>query len=208
MKKLIVSILLLFTLLIGATACFQTPTSESTSSESDSAPQTIYEQLDSFADVRYQQVKLDVLTVTGDIQLSASYTLTQNDVKYSVEQLNTLPEDGKLDGVSPNYKKTQTGTAKIIAGKVMQFDGQGVVLPAYEELKGSFHFDESNLKNVEMQENTLSADVISPSSFYGAEVDIQNVKICVEYTQTAFRQISITYQTASASVTTIYEFTV
>ena len=38
-------------------------------------------------------------------------------------------------------------------------------------------FDEENFKNVVIKSNSLSADVTSPSSFYGSKVDLQNMKI-------------------------------
>ena len=91
-----------------------------------------YDKLDDFADLNYQQIKLTIVTVTGDIQLSANYTLTQSNVSYSVEQLNMLPSNGDLTGISPEYKTTHTGFAKIVDGKVTELDGEEVNLPTYE----------------------------------------------------------------------------
>ena len=170
--------------------------------------ETIYDKLDVFADLNYQQIKLAIVTVTGDIQLSANYTLTQSNVSYSVEKLNMLPSNGDLTGISPEYKTTHTGYAKIVDGKVTELDGEGITLPSYDELKGNFSFAESNFKNVTTQGNSLSADVDSPSSFYGSTVNVQNMKVTVEYTETALSKIVITYQTANSTVTTTYEYAV
>ena len=142
------------------------------------------------------------------MQLSANYTLTQNNVSYSVEQLNTLPSNGDLTGISPEYKTTYTGCAKIVDGKVTELDGEEVIIPSYDELKGNFSFAESNFKNVTTQGRSLSADVDSPSSFYGSTVNVQNMKVIVEYTETAFSKMIITYQTDNSTVTTTYEFAV
>lgn len=168
----------------------------------------IYKKLDGFADLNYQQIKLSIVTITGDIELSANYTLTQNNVSYSVEQLNMLPPNGDLTGISPEYKTTHTGYAKIVDGMVAELDGEGVTLPSYDELKGNFSFAESNFKNVTTQGNSFSADVVSPSNFYGSTVNVQNMKVTVEYTETAFSKMVITYQTANSTVTTTYEFAV
>ena len=86
--------------------------------------------------------------------------------------------------------------------------GEGVTLPSYDELKGNFSFAESNFKNVTTQGNSFSADVVSPSNFYGSTVNVQNMKVTVEYTETAFSKMVITYQTANSTVTTTYEFAV
>jgi hypothetical protein len=179
---------------------------EAVSSSSPAATETIYDKLDDFADLNYQQIKLTIVTVTGDIQLSANYTLTQSNVSYSVEQLNMLPSNGDLTGVSPDYKTIHTGYAKIVDGKVTELDGEGVALPSYDELKGNFSFDESNFENVTTQGHSLSADVNSPSSFYGSTVNVQNMKVTVEHTETTLSKITITYKTIYSTVTTIYEF--
>ena len=215
MKKTIVALILSFALLTCMTACSGSKDPEPTPGGDTTTPtppppvtETIYDKLDDFADLNYQQIKLSIVTVTDDIQLSANYTLTQNNVSYSVEQLNMLPSNGDLTGISPEYKTTHTGYAKIVDGKVTELDGEGVTLPSYDELKGNFSFAESNFKNVTTQGNSLSADVDSPSSFCGSTVNVQNMKVTVEYTETALSKIVITYQTANSTVTTTYAFTV
>ena len=215
MKKSIIALILSFALLMCMTACSGSKDPEPTTGGESTTPtppppvtETIYDKLDDFADLNYQQIKLSIVTVTGDIQLSANYTLMQSNVSYSVEQLNMLPSNGDLTGISPDYKTTHTGYAKIVDGKVTELDGEEVTLPSYDELKGDFSFAESNFKNVTTQGNSLSADVNSPSSFYGSTVNVQNMKVTVEYTETALSKIVITYQTANSTVTTTYEFAV
>ena len=211
MKK-IISFILILALLVCMAACSkpknpaQTTGSSVSGGDQPSVTQTVYEKLDDLAEIHYQKVELDIVTVTGDIQLSASYTLTKNNVSYSVEQLNLLPSDGNLTGVSPDCKTVLTGTAKIVNGKVTEFDGQSVALPSYKELKGNFNFAENNLKNVVTKNNSLTADVVSPSVFYGSELSVQNMKIHVEYTETALGKITVTYQTANSTVTAVYAF--
>ena len=208
MKKIIILLITVAMLLMCMTACSGSKNPEPTPGGDTPPPvtQTIYEKLDRFADLNYQQIKLSIITVTGNMELSANYTLKQSNVSYSVEQLNMLPSNGDLTGISPEYKTTHSGYAKIVDGKVTELDGEEVPLPSYDELKGNFSFAESNFKNVTMQGNSLSADVDSPSSFYGSTVNVQNMKITVEYTATALSKIVITYQTANSTVTTTYEF--
>ena len=209
MKK-IIAFILTVALLVCMAACSKPKdpihTTGGNQGNSPSATQTVYEKLDGFAAQSYRKIKLDITTVTGDIELSASYTLTKSDVTYSVEQLSLLPTDGNLTGVSPDHKMVLTGTAKIVNGKVTAFDGQSVTLPSYKELKGGFHFDESNLKNAVVKNNSLTADVISPSVFYGADVSAENMKIEAEYTEAALSRVTVTYSTEHSTVTSVYVF--
>jgi len=62
---------------------------------------TVYEVLQNLSKQNYGKIKLNITTLTGDIQLNAEYILTNSNVSYAVEQLNMLPTDGKLDNLSP-----------------------------------------------------------------------------------------------------------
>ena len=204
MKKIITMLIMLSIVLTFLSAC----SGDDTSSSGNDTNQTICEQLDVFADKSYKSVNLCVVTTTKDDKLQANYVLTQDSVSYSVENLNTLPTNGDLTGISPEYKSTYEGTAKIVGGKITELDGDDVSLPSYDELKGNFNFDESNLTNVVVQGNKLTADAISPASFLGSMVDAQDVKIEVEYTASSLSKVTITYQTAKSTVLIRYEFTI
>ncbi len=214
MKKIIISIFLVLTILMTFIACDDkgdNHNKDSGSNSDQSAPtpgteKTTYDILNELVSKSYSKVKLNVSTVTGGVELNAVYTLTNSEIIYSVEQLNLFPSDGNIENISPDYKVTLTGSATIENGKVGKFNGEAVSLPSYDELKGSFNFHESNFKNVVIQDNSLLADVISPSEFYGSEVNVQNMKINIEYSETVLTKITITYQTANSNVTTIYEF--
>ena len=93
MKKSIIALILSIALLVCMTACSGSKDPEPTpgGNTPPSVTQTIYEKLDGLADLNYQQIKLSIVMITGDIELSANYTLTQCNVSYSVEQLNILP---------------------------------------------------------------------------------------------------------------------
>jgi hypothetical protein len=89
----------------------------------------------------------------------------------------------------------------------VELDGdKDITLPSYDELKGKFNFDESNFKNAVVSNNSFEAEVISPSQFYGADVDMSNLKVKVEYTESSLTKITISYNTTNASVQTIYVY--
>ena len=98
------------------------------------------------------------------------------------------------------------GSTQSCNGEIIILDGTNVTLPAYDELRGAFNFDESNLKNIVTESNSLKADVISPSMFYGSNVNVQNMRIDVEYSETELLKIVITYRTNYSTVTNTYEF--
>lgn len=222
MKKILLSIVLLLAVIVSVVSCNKpkpTPPAETTPAETtpDSqqttgggtveTPKTVWETLQELSQQQYSKVKLNIKTVTGDIELNANYTLTNSNVTYSVEQLNFLPPDGDLTNVSPDHKVTLSGTAIIQNGKVDKVNGESVLLPSYDELKGAFNFKESNFKNVKTEKGKLIADVSSVSGFMGASQSLSNMKIVVTYSDTVLQKLEITYNTTNSTVTTVYEFT-
>ena len=214
MKKIIISIFLILAILTTFVACDDEGENDnkdgiSNSDQSNPSPEvekTTFDILNELASKSYSKVKLNISTVTGDVELNAVYTLTNSEVTYSVEQLNLLPGDGNIENASPDYKITFTGSATIENGNVVKLDGEAVSLPSYKELKGSFNFKESNFKNIQKESGKFNAEVINASGFLGIEKNINNMKIVVEYGDVAIPKITITYNTTNSAVTTVYEF--
>ena len=202
MKKILLSIVLLLAIIVSVASCNKpepTPPAETTPAETtpDSqqttgggtveTPKTVWETLQELSQQQYSKVKLNIKTVTGDIELNANYTLTNSNVTYSVEQLNLLPPDGDLTNVSPDHKVTLSGTATIKNGKVNKIDGDTVDIPSYDKLKGAFNFKESNFKNVKTEKGKLTADVSSVSGFMGTSQSLSNMRVVVTYSDTALQ---------------------
>ena len=167
---------------------------------------TVYEVLNDLSKQNYSKIELNITTLMGDIQLSASYVLTAHKVSYSVEQLNMLPTDGNFSNMSPEYKTTLTGTATVENGKITKLDGDKVSISEYSELKGSFYFKENNFRNIKAADGEFSADIVSASEFLGTGKNISSLKIEVKYNSSAIEKITMVYQTANSTVTTVYEF--
>lgn len=203
MKERIISLVLLITLLMCMSSCNPTPKPD------DNTPpvtQTVYEKLNDFIDKEYNKVELSIVTVTREVELRSEYTLTHSNLTYGIEKMNMLPADGNLSGVSPDFKSTVSGTAKVENGKVVMVDGEAPSIPSYDELKGGFSFDEANFTNVSSDSSSFKADVTSPSAFYGSEIDVKDMKVEVEYSDSGIEKIVIKYQTELSSVETTYEF--
>jgi hypothetical protein len=170
--------------------------------------ESVYEVLTRLTKEKYSRVSIYVTTNTGGLNLTAKYYVSANLVEYEIEQLNKLPEDGNLEGASSSYKSTFKGKAEIKNGQVVRLDGESVALPDSGHLKGAFNFTESNFKNVNTSaKGTFKADVVSPSKFMGTNTDAKNMKVVVEYSDTALKTITITYDTDYSNVKLSYKFT-
>ena len=202
MKKTLLSIVLIIAMVFCAVSCNKTETTPPTNDES----KTVWETLQKLSQKKYDEVILYINTVTGNIELNANYILTNSVVAYSVEKLNTIPSDGDLTDISPEYKTTISGTATIRDGKVNKIDGNSVDIPFYNELSGKFNFQESNFKNIKAEDGKVVADVASVSGFMGTSKNLSNMRIVVTYSDTALQRMEIRYNTANSEVVTVYEF--
>lgn len=194
MKKSILIILLMLMFLISFTSCRQ---------ESE---KNIYDVLNSLTEKEYSTISIDVSTLTAGEELKANYILKQDCVDYNIEQINRLPEDGSFSDVPFDYKTEFSGTAEIKNGQVVKLDDTPVTLPSYDTLKGSFNFDEANFTDVITSDGQFDAKVVSPSSFMGATTDATDMSVTIEYSESAFVKITLSYRTAHSKVTTVYSF--
>lgn len=208
MKKIIVLFIIVSMLSMCLTACSGANSPDPTPGGSNSlGTQAVCELLDALANQEYYDIKIDITVTTDFAQLCSSYALTRNDVSYSIDRLNVFPSDGSITDLPSHYKTTVSGYAVIENGQVILLDGNSdIELPSYKELKGNFNFDKDNFTNIVVDDNSFEADVISPSQFYGANVDMTDLKVKVEYTESYLEGISIFYSTANATVQTVYVF--
>ena len=212
MIKFIMIIITFFMLLTGMTECSgpfgpEQTTTQSADVTNPDESKVVCEVINDLSKHKYSNIEITIVTTTDFAELRSNYTLTNSYVIYSVEQLNSLPSNGNINDLSSSYKNTITGYALIKDGKVVEMDGSvDITLPSYSELKGSFNFNANNFKNVVIETNSFEADVITPAQFYGADVDMSNLKVKVEYTETSLTKITISYSTTNASVQTVYVF--
>lgn len=201
MKKIILSFVLIFSLLMSFSAC------KNGGSKDDKTPEeTVYSVLDRLAKNDYSEIELTTTVKNGDIELTAKYVLTDTSVTYVVEQMSMLPVDGVLDNVSATDKIVLSGTATVKDGTVLTLDGASVNMPEYDELKGAFNFKEDYFSNVKEDSGKFSADVISPADFLGTTKVLANLKVEVEYNSNAITKLTLVYKTANSTVTTVYLF--
>lgn len=213
MKKAVITFMIVALLLACMTACAdfrgdKNPPSSNNGGSNVPNEASTYELLAEMVDKDYSKIEIDIVTTTDFAELNSNYVLTQTNVAYTIEKLNLLPSDGNVTDLPSNYKRKIEGQARIENGKIVEFDGSNdVTLPSYDELNGNFNFDEDNFKNAVISDNFFKADVVSPSRFYGANVNMNNLKVTVKHNGKEISQISISYTTSNATVQTIYLFT-
>lgn len=112
-----------------------------------------------------------------------------------------------MTDLSSSYKTIISGYALIEDGKVVELDeDKDITIPFVDELKGNFNFNESNFKNVVVETNFFKADVVTPSLFYGANVDMNNLKVEVNHNETSLAKMTLSYNTLNAEIQTVYVF--
>ena len=194
MKKYIALILLVASVFLCTTSCGEEPVSAVTSACAT---------LNELSQKENEKVTVEITTVTEDIRLDAIYTITSSKVEYSVDVLNKLSFD---KDAGESYKKTLRGTANVENGVVTDIDGEKVDIPEYNDLRGKFDFDESNFEGATVEGGKLSAKVISPDKFFAGADKISDMSIKVEYSETAIKNIRISYTDGNTAVEMLYKF--
>lgn len=241
MKKVLIAIILVMSLLLCFIACnkdtgdgdesdtsdtdtvdvesSETESESESESESDKPEDTqppvdttalAVEKMNTLVKNRPANVALKITTTTGDLSLTADYTVSDTAVTYKVEQYSVFPDiygDVDFGSISESYKTTLEGSAVIANGAVTQIDGENVQIPTYDALTGNFTFAVANLSNVQDAGGVFSADVKTAADFLGeSAANVTNVKVSATYTSAAISTMTITYKTAASSVTLAYTF--
>ena len=139
--------------------------------------------------------------------LRAEYVVSPDSVRYTVEQLNKLPEDADINKLPSSMVSTYSGVAtKNENGVLVTEDGEEIALPEGELSKGAFHFDESNFKEGKRYDTGFEGEVLSVSALLGVETSITSMYVRVTYNDASISAIVLTYTSGSANVTVTYTF--
>lgn len=166
-----------------------------------------YEALNAMLEVNYSVIDITVSnTFEENISLTSEYKMTYSSdsvrVEYTVEEF----AETSLDNPSPNAKTKLKGEATIKNGNVT-FDGDEVPLTAQIANLG-FSFKQDYFKNASLTNTSLSADVVSPSDFWGSTLACTNMKVKATFRE-AFSSLQITYTSSIGSqVKYTYSFTI
>lgn len=157
--------------------------------------------------VDYSGVTLNVETVTSEVTLTGVYNFKFNGdtatVEYTVEKLNDLSMSGGTEG----FKHTETGTAVVKNGKLVEGDTE-LDLPQGSYF-GGLSFKPAFFKNYQITGVKFEADVINPQGFTGNQaLQCSNMHIKVLHKADVLTQLIITYVAQNGSdVRIVYLFT-
>lgn len=169
------------------------------------------QKLNGFVGKKYATVDLSIVTVSGNTSLTSTFSFkSDNTVSYVVEKIASFKVEDNGNIIIPtDSKEIIEGTASVSAtGNTVNVDGTFIEIPSYSELKGSFNFDYSNLKNYKIDAGKVSFDVIDASKFLGLEetVDFTNMAVEVLFTDTNLSSVKVACKSGNTSLTYNYTF--
>ena len=186
MKKIIIALLVILSLVIALPSC----------DKEESNPD--FDLLNELCSKDYFYYSISIVTETADSKLVESYDVAieggVKTVDYKTERYSTfeiLP-DGTVS-VPTDFITVNEGTLTT------EEDGEYAV--------PSFNFSYDSLKSDVVIGNTLKAKIVSMSKFIGSYMNVTEAKVVADYTPTTLRSIEISFVTeASQTVTVTYTF--
>ena len=210
--KKIIACLLAALVLVSLSACTTgqyTPPTEVTT-EATTPPETpeqLYLRLNDMAALSYRVLEVTVTTATNGATLTGTYRAEQKDgaveISYTYEQLAPISAD-------PNapYKTVCSGSMVLRDGDIVQMDGDDCLVPLEQTAGATFCFSAETLASPVISDGTLTAAVIDPSAFLGAETDLANARLSVTFSEAALVQLTLSGTTGNGAQTTAaYSFT-
>jgi hypothetical protein len=185
MKRIIIALLLVLTLVICLPSCNQTGKN----------PLDTVNTLAQNASGNYT-IEIQIASLNGD-KVTERYTVTEVDgtrsVSYRIEKINSFVIDGENITVPDDYMTVNEGVYSVEESASSEFD-----LP-------SFNFTTAALSSVITEEGKISASLSSTEDFMGAKLVGTGFTVSVNYTETAITSIVISYVTSfNNNVTVTY----
>lgn len=205
MKKLIAVLLLCVITVFSFVSCESGITvSQNGNSDID------YEMLETLLERRYREINLEIKVESNGAELLSVYTLQDDEITYSVELINDF--DINASEFPESYKTAYTGVTKNAGEKITIDTPDGrkkIKIPSYEELRGSFNFDDDFFEDPRFEDNKFKAKVKKPKDFAGYQIDVQDitdVNVNIVCGEDAIESIVLTYMRGTTAVTTTYTF--
>ena len=192
MKRAIIALILVLSVLVCLPACGQT-----------SAGQDIYTQLNGFSNTANSYTIQICVTSPAGNKVTETYAVTvagtTQTVDYRIEEINPITVDGNSITVPESYVTVTEGTLHATADSQSPY-----AVP-------SFKFSDSVLKNFTAAASgyprSFSADVVNAKDFMGRELNGSDITISGSFTASSFEEIVVAYKTASGNTVTVtYSF--
>lgn len=165
-----------------------------------------YDEINKLMDKTGDNVTVKVTSNNRGAILNAEYVITADTVRYTVDQLNKLPEDADINKLPGAMSSSYSGEARINENGEIVSDGEQIALPEGEVMSGKLNFNEDNFRNGKRSPTGFEGEVISVSSLMGVKMNVDSMTVKVDYDETAISRIILTYVKDKATVTVTYEF--
>lgn len=191
MKRIICSLVLVFSLLLCLPACTDTP--------AEIVDNTTYQMFNAFiAEVPSYVIELNVTSPKGS-QVNEKYEVTVADnektVIYRIEKLNPITLDGNNISIPDEYVSVMEGTDCLTAENASKY-----ALPV-------FHFSDETVENLTLDVSgfpyRFTADVVDAEAFMGAMINGTNIKVEGEYVAGAFYYVILSYTSINGNTVTV-----
>lgn len=171
---------------------------------------TIYDDFNMMTKVSYTDYTIDVKRLADGEALNSSYIIqTENGgskIEYSYEILNPIEEiDGNF--IIPNeYKSVKKGSVIVQDGKIVEANGEKINVDITEIDGINLRFVESYFDDISDKDNYFTAKVNNIDEFFGKHIDCSDMTVEIEYTESRFKKVKISYLVNDASIEMEYSF--
>ena len=218
MKKLAI-LLLIFSMLLLMTSCDiydlitqlvgggNGPSEDPDDNNYSEMTDSDYDQLNELFENIGENLTVKVESNNRGVILNAEYVISEDSVRYTVEQLNMLPEDADINKLPESMITEYSGEAHLNEnGEIIVEGGEVILLPEGEVMSGNISFDEKNFRDVKRSADGFEGKVISVSAFLGVDMQVDSMNVKVDYSETSISRMVLTYIKGDATVTVTYEF--
>ena len=218
MKKLAI-LLLIFSMLLLMTSCDiydlitqlagggNGPSEDPDDNNYSEMTDSDYDQLNELFENIGENLTVKVESNNRGVILNAEYVISEDSVRYTVEQLNMLPEDADINKLPESMITEYSGEAHLNEnGEIIDEGGEVILLPEGEVMSGNISFDEKNFRDGKRSADGFEGEAISVPAFLGVDMQVDSMNVKVDYSETGISRMILTYIKGDATVTVIYEF--
>ena len=199
MKKLrLISVLLILCLTLCACDCAPGET------------RTIYDDFNQMVKINYTDYSIEVKSTSDGETLNSLYDIhTENGISkiaYSYEVLNPIEEKDGAFVLPEEYKTVKSGSVTVRNGKIVERDGAEIDVDVAKITGIGLKFDSTYFENESVKEDYYTAEVKNVKAFFGRNIDCTEMTIAIDYSDSRFEKVAISYVNAKSSVEIVYLF--
>ena len=166
-----------------------------------------YDELNKLLKTLESNVVVTVETKKAGVLLTSMYVITDEYVKYSVQNFAMLPEDGDIGKLDGGMILHVNGDARFNErGELIDDEGNAVNLPDVEMLGRGMNLDAENFSSAHRSDIEFEGEAISAAKLLGVDTDVQNVTVRIEYHEDKITFMSLSYDKGGADVYVTYDF--